>query len=147
MSTPYPNPPSAPATPQRKLWPWFLGGCLLLVLLGVGAFVALGWFGLKAMGTATKDIVASVPAVQEHFGAVTDAGMDFGAMGANPGAMVFKITGAKGEGRLVIQIDPATQAFTSATLTLPSGEVHELDATTLDQLKALQQGQLPVPQG
>ena len=142
MNTPFPPPPAAPEK-KRKLWPWFLGGCLVLVLIAVAAVAGLGYFGLKAMGSATKEIVASVPAVQEHFGAVTDAGMDFAAMGSSPGAMVFKITGEKGEGRLTIQMDQATQQFQSATLTLPNGEVHELDATTLDQLKALQQGQLP----
>jgi hypothetical protein len=145
MTTPFPPPPAAPEA-KRKLWPWFLGGCLLLILLAVGGFVAIGWFGVKALGSATKDVVASVPAVTEHFGAVTDAGMDFAAMGTTPGAMVFKITGEKGEGRLSIQLDPATQQFQSATLTLPNGEVHELDKKTLDQLKALQQGQLPMPQ-
>lgn len=147
MSTPFPPPPAAPAKPQRKIWPWALGGCLLLVLLAVGAFVGLGYFGLKAMGSATANVVSQVPAVQEHFGAVTDAGMDFSAMGANPGAMVFKITGEKGEGLLKIQLDPATQEFQSATLTLPSGEIHELDAQTLEKLKSLQTGGLPVPAG
>jgi hypothetical protein len=142
MNTPFPPPPAAPEK-KRKLWPWFLGGCLVLVLIAVAAVAGLGYFGMKAMGAATKEVVANVPAVQEHFGAVTDAGMDFAAMGATPGSMVFKITGEKGEGRLSIQIDQATQQFQSATLTLPNGEVHELDATTLDQLKALQQGQLP----
>jgi hypothetical protein len=146
MNTPFPPPPAAPEK-KRKLWPWFLGGCLLLILLAVGAFVAVGYFGLKALGTATKDVIANVPAVQEHFGAVSDAGMDFGAMSASGGsAMVFKITGEKGEGRLSIQLDPATQQFKSATLTLPNGDVHEIDQTTLEQLKALQQGQMPIPQ-
>ena len=145
MSTPFPPPPAAPQK-QRKIWPWALGGCLLVVVLGIGAIVAAGYFGMKVMGSATKDIVASVPAVQEHFGTVTDAGMDFSAMGANPGQMVFKITGAKGEGLLKIQLDPATQQFQSATLTLPNGDVHELDQATLDKLQALQQGQIPLPQ-
>jgi hypothetical protein len=143
MSTPFPPPPSANNPPKRKLWPWFLGGCLVLILLAVAAFVGLGYFGMKAMGTATKDMVASVPAVQEHFGTITDAGMDMGAImeagKTGQSVLAFNITGDKGEGRLVIEMDQATQQFKSATLTLPNGEAMELDASTLQQLQALQQ--------
>jgi hypothetical protein len=142
MNTPFPPPPSAPAKPQRKLWPWFLGGCLLLILLAVAAFVGLGYFGMKAMGSAGKDIVAAVPGMEEHFGTVTDAGMDMGAImeasQTGKSVMAFKITGDKGEGRLVIEIDPATSQFKSATLTLPNGETRELDPALLQQLQGLQ---------
>lgn len=142
MNTPFPPPPAAPETPKRKLWPWFLGGCLLLLLLGGLAIVAAGYFGMKAMGSATKDAVAQVPAVQEHFGVISDAGMDFAGMmeagQAGQSVMAFKITGEKGEGRLTIQLNPATQAFESATLTLPNGETRTLDTAALDKLKALQ---------
>lgn len=151
MNTPYPPPPAAPAKPQRKLWPWFLGGCLLLLLIGAVAIGAVLYFGAKAISAGTKELVGNVPAVREHFGAVSEAGLDLGAMTeagqAGQSIMVFRIAGEKGEGRLSIQLDPATQAFQSATLTLPNGEVHELDKKTLDQLKALQQGRLPIPQG
>lgn len=143
MSTPFPPPPAAPEKPKRKLWPWFLGGCLLLILLAVVAFVGLGYFGMKALGSATKEMVGSVPAVQEHFGTVTDAGMDMGAMmeagKTGKSVMAFTITGEKGEGRLVIEMDQATQEFKSAELILPNGETRQLDAATLDQLRALQQ--------
>ncbi len=143
MSTPFPPPPAAPAKPARKIWPWALGGCLLLVLL-VGAGVGgLAWFGLKQFGAQTATAVQSIPGVEEHFGTVSDAGMDLGAMTANPGAMVFKITGAKGEGRLTIQMDPQTQQFRSATLTLPNGETREVDTAFLKTLEALSQGQIP----
>jgi hypothetical protein len=138
MNSPAPN-----AGKPRKLWPWFLGGCLLLVLLGVVALVAVGWFGMKMMGDATRKIVAEVPLVEEHFGKVTDAGMDFGGMGSQPGAMVFRIVGEKGEGRLVITLDPSTSQFQSATLILPNGEEHALDQRTLEQLQALQTGGIP----
>lgn len=144
MNTPFPPPPAAPQK-TRRIWPWALGGCLVLVLLAVVGFVALGWFGLKAMGSATKDVMATVPAVQEHFGAINDAGMDFGAIGTNPGALTFNITGEKGTGTLVVQIDPQTRAFQSATLTLPNGETREIDTTVLRQLEALSQGQIPAP--
>lgn len=141
MSTPFPPPPAAPEK-KRKLWPWFLGGCLVLILLGVAAVVGLGYFGMKAVSAGGKEIVAQVPAVQEHFGAVTDAGMDFGAMmeagQTGKSVVIFNITGEKGEGRLVIETDQATQAFKSATLTLPSGETVEVDAATLKQLQSLQ---------
>lgn len=141
MSTPFPPPPAAPEK-KRKLWPWFLGGCLVLILLGVGAVVGIGYFGLKAAGSATKDIVSSVPAVQEHFGAVTEAGMDFAAMveagQAGRSVVIFNITGEKGEGRIVVETDQATQQFKSATLTLPSGESVELDAETLQRLQSMQ---------
>jgi hypothetical protein len=142
MSTPFPQPP-ANDKPKRKLWPWFLGGCLTLIVLGVAAFVGLGYFGMKAMGTATKDMVASVPAVQEHFGTITDAGMDMGAImeagQTGKSVLAFTITGDKGDGRLVIEMDQTTQQFKSATLTLPSGEAMELDVATLQQLQILQQ--------
>jgi len=141
MSTPFP-PPSANDKPKRKLWPWFLGGCLVLILVGVAAVAGLGYFGLKAAGSATKDIVASVPAVQEHFGTVTDAGMDFGAMmeagKTGQSVVIFNITGEKGEGRIVVETDQATQQFKSATLTLPNGESLELDAETLQRLQTMQ---------
>jgi hypothetical protein len=52
--------------------------------------------------------------------------------------VIFNITGEKGKGRLVIETDQATQAFKSATLTLPSGETLEVDAATLKQLQNLQ---------
>jgi hypothetical protein len=68
--------------------------------------------------------------------------MDFGAMmeagQTGKSVVIFNITGEKGEGRLVIETDQATQAFKSATLTLPSGETVEVDAATLKQLQSLQ---------
>lgn len=143
MNTPFPPPPAAPAKPQRKLWPWFLGGCLMLLLLGGLAIGGMTWFGLKAFGSQTATTVQAIPGVQEHFGTISDAGMDFGAMGSNPGAMVFKITGEKGDGRLTIQMDPQTKAFRSATLTLPNGETREVDTAFLKSLEALSQGQMP----
>lgn len=142
MSTPFPPPP-ANDKPKRKLWPWFLGGCLVLVLIGVAAFIGVGYLGAKWMGAAAKETLAGIPVVEENFGTVTDAGMDLMALGTTPGSMVFKITGEKGEGRLSIQVNPATQEFESATLTLPNGEVHDIDASVLEKLKALQQGRLP----
>lgn len=141
MSTPFPPPP-ATDKPKRKLWPWFLGGCLTLIIVGGLAVAAMFYFGAKAVSAGGREIVAQVPAVQEHFGAVTDAGMDFGAMmeagQTGKSVVVFNITGEKGEGRLVIETDQATQAFKAATLTLPSGETVEVDAATLKQLQSLQ---------
>lgn len=141
MNTPAPN-----ATKPRKLWPWFLGGCLLLVLLAIGAFVAMAWFGMKMMGDGAKQAVSGVPLVQEHFGRVEDVSMDFGGLmeagQAGQQAMVFRLRGEKGEGRLVITMDPAG-GFQSATVTLPNGEVHELDQRALEQLKTLQGGLPP----
>ncbi|GIX38573.1 MAG: hypothetical protein KatS3mg127_1812 [Silanimonas sp.] len=110
MNTPTPN-----AAQPRKLWPWVLGGCLVLVLLAVAALVALGWFGLKMVGETTRQAVAEVPLVQEHFGRVEDVGMDFGGIAeagqAGQQAMVFRLRGEKGEGRLVITTDPAGGEF------------------------------------
>ncbi|MFN3964926.1 MAG: hypothetical protein ACK4JC_05845 [Silanimonas lenta] len=141
------NTPAPTAARPRRLWPWVLGGCLVLVLLAVAALVALGWFGMKMVGETTRQAVAEVPLVQEHFGRVEDVGMDFGGIveagQAGQQAMVFRLRGEKGEGRLVITADPASGEFRSATLTLPNGEVHELDQRTLEQLKALQGGGLP----
>ena len=149
MSTPFPPPPSAPAAPKRRIWPWALGGCLVLLLLAGGALVAIGWFGVKALGSATKDVLASVPAVSENFGALQDAGIDWGATSAAGAAgkhvMVLTLTGEKGKGVLEIQLDPATQAFRGATLTLPDGQVRELDTEALERLKALSEGRLPPP--
>ena len=144
MNTPFPPPP-ANDKPKRKLWPWFLGGCLVLIVIGAVAIGGLFYFGAKAVSAGGKEIVAQVPAVQEHFGAISDAGMDFGAMmaagQAGKSVMIFNITGEKGTGKLEIQLDQATQQFQSATITLPSGEVHTVDQATLDMLKGLQQGQ------
>lgn len=145
MSTPFPSPPPAAAKPQRKIWPWALGGCLVLLLLGALAVGAMLWFGVKQIGGQVQQTVTAIPGVSENFGVISDAGMDLGAMGTTPGAMVFNITGEKGTGTLVVQIDPQTRAFQSATLTLPSGEKREIDIALLRQLEALSQGQVPVP--
>ena len=137
MNTPFPPPPAAHEK-KRKLWPWFLGGCLILVLLlGVG-IAAITWFGLKAMGTQARDSIATLPAVQQNFGALSDASIDTGALAQ--GLMAFSLTGERGEGRLAIKLNPQTGAFESATLTLPSGEVRELDGAALQRLQALQEG-------
>ncbi|WP_080797969.1 hypothetical protein [Arabiibacter massiliensis] len=39
--TPYPQPPypAPPQQPKRKAWPWVLGGCLLVLLIGAFSFV------------------------------------------------------------------------------------------------------------
>lgn len=137
MNTPFPPPPAAPEK-KRKLWPWFLGGCLVLILLIVVGIGAVTWFGLKAMGTQARDSIAALPAVQENFGTLADASIDTAALAQ--GMMAFTLTGERGEGRLAIKLNPQTGAFESATLTLPSGEVRELDGAALERLKALQQG-------
>lgn len=150
MTSPFPPPPASGK--PRKLWPWFLGGCLLLLLAGVLAFAAIVYFGAKMIGTASRDIVGGIPLVQEHFGTITSADLDtnLGALmaagGSGKAALSINITGEKGVGVLTIQIDPISQQFSSATLTLPNGEVRQLDTAALRQLQALQQGQWPLPQ-
>jgi hypothetical protein len=144
MSTPFPPPPAA-GKPARKIWPWALGGCLLLVLLGVLAVGGIAWFGFKQLGTHTQAVVQGLPGVQEHFGTVSDAGMDLAAMGQQPGAMVFTITGDKGTGTLRVNLDPLSGEFRSATLTLPNGETREIDPNLLQPLEGLMQGQIPTP--
>lgn len=146
MNTPFPSPP-APAKTARKIWPWALGGCLVLVVLAVLAAGGLVWFGAKQIGAQTQSIVQTLPGVQEHFGTVSDAGMDVAAMTQQPGAMVFTITGEKGTGTLRVQLDPQTAQFRSAILTLPNGETREIDPALLHPLQGLMQGQLPIPQG
>lgn len=136
MNTPFPPPP--PTRKKRTLWPWFLGGCLLLLLIGGVLLVGLVWFGVKALGTQARDSIGSLPAVQENFGALTDASLDTGALAQ--GMMAFTLRGELGEGRLAIRLDPQTGAFDSATLTLPSGEVRQLDGAALRRLQALQEG-------
>ena len=149
MSTPFPPPSPSAAAPKRRIWPWALGGCLILLLLAGGALVAIGWFGVKALGSATKDVLAGVPAVSENFGPLQDAGFDWGAMGQATAkgehVMIYAITGEKGRGSLRIDLDPATQAFRSATLTLSDGQVRELGSATIERLKALSEGRLPPP--
>ncbi len=140
MNAPFPPSPGSPAKPQRKLWPWFLGGCLLLVLLAIGTFALLAWFGIKAMSTQARDTVAALPMVQENFGTLTGADFDTSALAQ--GVLAFSLTGQHGEGRLAIRVNPQTGAFESATLTLPNGEVRELDTTALQRLQALQSGDL-----
>lgn len=146
MSTPFPPPPAAPP-PQRKIWPWALGGCLLLLVVGALAVGGIAWFGFKQLGAQTQSVVQGLPGVEEHFGVVSDAGMDLAAMGQQPGSMVFTITGEKGKGTLRVLMDPQSGAFRSATLTLPNGETREIDPNLLRSLEGLMQGQLPVPQG
>ena len=138
MNTPFPPPPNNAQKPKRKLWPWFLGGCLLLVLVGGVLVAALFWFGIKAVGTQARDSIASLPAVQQNFGALADASFDTSALAQ--GMMAFSLRGELGEGRLAIRLDPETGAFDSATLTLPNGEVRELDGAALQRLQALQDG-------
>lgn len=144
MSTPFPPPPAAPQK-QRKIWPWALGGCLVLLLLGALAIGGFFWFGLKQFGGQAQASVQALPGVSENFGTVTDAGIDWAAMGTNPNALVFNITGERGNGRLVVTLDPQSRQFQSATLTLPNGETREIDTALLRQLEALSQGRMPAP--
>jgi hypothetical protein len=45
---PVPNQPVAQTVIVKKSpWPWIVGGCLLIVILVIGAFVFLGWWGAR----------------------------------------------------------------------------------------------------
>lgn len=146
MSTPFPPPPpTAQASPLRRLWPWALGCFSLLLLAGV-LLVAGVWFGIRALGTMSNQMVAAIPGVQAQFGEITDVGIDWTAISAAAAAgqqaIVLDLSGATGTGALKIVLDPVSGQFRSAQLTLPTGEVREFDASMLARLQALQEGQV-----
>lgn len=143
MNSPLP-PPAPPAPKKRAIWPWVLGGCLTLILLVAAALLALGWFGLKALGGAMNEAVGAVPGVEEHFGTLTDISVNLAATGATNGTgMVLDLTGSQGTGQLRLDLDPQTGAFTAASVTLPDGETLVLDARQLEQLQQLQEALPP----
>ncbi len=39
--------PAQPAQKKSQAWAWVLGGCLTVVVLGMIAFLALGWWGMR----------------------------------------------------------------------------------------------------
>jgi len=145
MNTPFPPPSPTPARSARRIWPWALGCFTLLLLAGV-LLVAGIWFGIRALGQMSQQMVTAIPGVQAQFGEITDVGIDWGAISAAAAAgrqaIVLDLSGAAGVGGLEIEIDPGSGAFRSARLTLPNGEVRELDTAMLARLQALQEGQL-----
>ena len=56
--------PTVAAPPQKKsnAWIWILGGCLGIVILGIIAMVALGWWGARK---AKKELEKYTPNLQE----------------------------------------------------------------------------------
>lgn len=40
-------PPAQPVQKKSHAWAWVLGGCLTVVILGMIAFLALGWWGMR----------------------------------------------------------------------------------------------------
>jgi len=145
MNTSFPPPPPPSARSARRIWPWALGCFSLLLLAGV-LMVAGIWFGIRVLGQMSNQVVAAIPGVQAQFGEITDVGIDWAAISAAAAAgrqaIVLDLNGAAGAGGLEIEIDPDTGAFRSAHLTLPNGEVRELDTAMLARLQALQEGQL-----
>lgn len=125
--------------PKRSIWPWALGGCLLLVVLVVGGFIAAIWFGLSAFKDQATAAISEHPVVVEHFGTVSDVSLDFAAMSTpqadpNNQAIVVNITGSNGTGQatVIMRNNPGGDpTFVSATLTLPNGETLELDPATM----------------
>ncbi len=157
MNSPMPPPPSGPQTPppsynsappaapKRAKWPWFLGGCLILVLIIGAVVVGLGWFAVKQVSNTMTNAINNVPAVQENFGNVTDIGVDLGAISeakkrGEKDIIYVTITGSKGKGRIVLKTDEATKRFSKVTLELPDGQTLDIDPTIID--KAIG-GQLP----
>ena len=45
--------PTAPAPSKGSPWPWIMGGCLICVILIIGAVLFAGWWGYR---TVKKDI-------------------------------------------------------------------------------------------
>lgn len=125
--------------PKRSIWPWALGGCLLLVVLVVGGIIAAVWFGYSAFKDQATAAISEHPVVVEHFGTVSDVSLDFAAMGTpqadpNNQAIVVNITGSNGTGKatVIMRNNPGGDpSFVSATLTLPNGETLELDPATM----------------
>jgi hypothetical protein len=125
--------------PKRPIWPWALGGCLLLIVLVIAGIIGLAWFGLNAFKDQATAAIAEHPVVVEHFGTVSDVSLDFTAMSTpqadpNNQAIVVNITGSNGTGQatVIMRNNPSGEpTFVSATLTLPNGEKLELDPATM----------------
>ena len=126
--------------PKRPIWPWALGGCLLLIVLVVAGILGLAWWGINAFKDQAAAVVTEHPVVVEHFGTVSDVSLNFEAMGTaqadpNEQAIVVDITGTNGTGQAVVIMrnNPGGEpAFVRATLTLPNGDELELDPATLN---------------
>lgn len=61
--TPVQSSASAPIPVQNKshVWAWVLGGCFMVVIIGIVAVVVLGWWGIR---TAKKEIEKYGPDVE-----------------------------------------------------------------------------------
>ena len=119
--------------PKRKLWPWFLGGCLLLIVLVVGGIVGVGFWGMGKFGDLVQEGFKDHPAVIEHFGTLESVNMDFQATSQADGqSVVFAVTGSKGKGQIAIpktemesmESGEGAQVF---VITTPTGEQVEVD--------------------
>ncbi len=126
--------------PKRSIWPWALGGCLLLVVLVVVGIVGVAWWAMGAIKDQATAVVTEHPLVTEHFGTVSDVSLNFEAtgatqVGANEQALVVDITGSNGTGQatVILRNNPSGEpTFVRATLTLPNGDELELDPATLN---------------
>jgi len=49
--------PVSPAPEQKKkpVWPWILGGCLGIIIIGMLIMGGLAWWGAKKVGKALKE--------------------------------------------------------------------------------------------
>lgn len=59
-----PQAPSAPPPKSRALL-WFLGGCLILVIVFVAGMGILGWLGLRKAKTMLKDYEPTIESTQK----------------------------------------------------------------------------------
>ncbi len=111
-----------------------LGAIFLLVLCCAGGIYWSFKFGTGVLGEALETELAGNPVIEEHIGTIENIEFDIMGTGqhqqatGNDDYLVFKITGSKGSGKIVIEANQNqpgnTQPFNldSAELQLPSGE-------------------------
>ncbi len=124
--------------PKRKLWPWFLGGCLLLIVLVIGGIFAAGYWGISKLGEMAQAGFEENAVVIEQFGEIQNVSMNFAASGENNGQfIVFDVEGEKGKGSIAMDKDAVEQGGAGRLLiiTTPNGEVIEVDLTGGDSVQ------------
>jgi len=64
-----PQQPAGQAPPAQKkshAWIWVLGGCAGIVILGIVAFVALGWWGARKAKKELEKITPNLEQIKEN---------------------------------------------------------------------------------
>jgi len=59
-------PPVAPETPKKPVWPWILGGCLILLVLFLAGIGILGWLGVRSVKNMIKQYEPTINQTQQN---------------------------------------------------------------------------------